>query len=91
MQSGLASIDESGTQGGAKGHAVDYDTLPTAILPVMSELFRAPLSREEEIYAQEVCANLILHACLSLFRIVWSVGRSVDVDGFVGLIDWPAG
>ena len=54
VQSSLAQIDESATQRGAEGHAVDYATLPTAILPVMSELFKAPLSREEEGYAQEV-------------------------------------
>ncbi|CAM9475527.1 unnamed protein product, partial [Laminaria digitata] len=54
VQASLASIDDSEAEDGAKGHAVDYDTLPTAILPVMSELFRAPLSREEETYAKEI-------------------------------------
>lgn len=54
MQASLSEIDHSEAEDGAKGHAVDYDTLPTATLPVMSELFRAPLSREEETYAKEV-------------------------------------
>lgn len=56
MSSALHSMDEADTFGEAGGHAVDYDTLPYAIVPVMKDLFNAPLTIEEENYALEVKA-----------------------------------
>lgn len=61
MESALASVEESAGGDEAGGHAVDYDTLPNAIVPVMSELFKAPLSKEEEYYALEVCMCACVH------------------------------
>ena len=77
MQSGLASIDESVTEIGAEGHAVDYDTLPTAILPVMSELFKAPLSKDEETYALEARVFDRLIAWFGVMLLAGLVGRCV--------------
>ena len=54
VESALSSVEESAKGSEAGGHAVDYATLPNAIVPVMSELFKAPLSKEEEYYALEV-------------------------------------
>lgn len=55
VESALSSIEESATVAGeAGGHAVDYTTLPNAIVPVMANLFKAPLTPEEEYYALEV-------------------------------------
>ena len=58
MESALSSVDEAAAAKGAEagGHAVDYDSLPNAIVPVMADLFKAPLSKEEEYYALEVCS-----------------------------------
>lgn len=57
VESALSSVDEAAAAKGAEagGHAVDYDSLPNAIVPVMADLFKAPLSKEEEYYALEVC------------------------------------
>lgn len=54
MESALSSVAESKEDGGAGGFAVDYATLPNAIVPVMAEVFKAPLTPEEEYYALEV-------------------------------------
>ncbi|CBJ29563.1 Hypoxia-inducible factor 1 alpha inhibitor (Hypoxia-inducible factor asparagine hydroxylase) [Ectocarpus siliculosus] len=54
VESALGSVDDAAASGGAEGHAVDYETLPNAIVPVMSELFKAPLTPEEEYYALEI-------------------------------------
>lgn len=61
MESALSSVDAAAAGDEAGGHAVDYASLPNAIVPVMSELFKAPLSKEEEYYALEVCS---VFACL---------------------------
>lgn len=54
VESALESVDDAAANGEAGGHAVNYETLPNAIVPVMSELFKAPLTPEEEYYALEV-------------------------------------
>lgn len=33
---------------------VDYETLPEAIVPIMADVFNAPLTMEEQYYAKEV-------------------------------------
>lgn len=67
MESALASMDASAAGGEAGGHAVDYDSLPNAIVPVMADLFKAPLSKEEEYYALEVCTGMFACAFASSF------------------------
>eukprot|EP00752_Nemacystus_decipiens_P007891 g7051.t1 len=54
VESALSSVDEAAASHEAGGHAVDYDMLPNAIVPVMADLFKAPLSKEEEYYAYEI-------------------------------------
>ncbi|CAM9319570.1 unnamed protein product [Ectocarpus fasciculatus] len=54
VESALGSVDDAAANGEAGGHAVDYETLPNAIVPVMSDLFKAPLTPEEEYYALEI-------------------------------------
>lgn len=67
MESALLSVDESASLGGeAGGHAVDYESLPNAIVPVMADLFKAPLSKEEEYYALEV-RRVHVHVCMFMF------------------------
>lgn len=79
MESALESVDDAAASGGAKGHAVDYETLPNAIVPVMSELFKAPLTPQEEYYALEVrrvfgVVSFLVSFRLVLFRLVSSAG-----------------
>ena len=73
MESALSSVDEAAAaQDEAGGHAVDYDTLPNAIVPVMANLFKAPLSQEEEYYALEVRSVRVVRVCV--LRAVVAVG-----------------
>lgn len=59
ISSGLASAEEASTaENEAGGHMVDYETLPNAIVPVMRDLFHAPLTAEEEYFALEVLLGL---------------------------------
>lgn len=70
VESALESVDDAAANGEAGGHAVDYETLPNAIVPVMSELFKAPLTPEEEYYALEVRRVFGVVSIVVLFRVV---------------------
>lgn len=50
----LSSLSDAVTRGEAGGMTVDYETLPEAIVPIMADVFHAPLTVEEQYYAKEV-------------------------------------
>ena len=54
MDAALSSLSAAGVEDGARGVAVDYETLPEAIVPIMADVFGAPLTPAEEYYAKEV-------------------------------------